>query len=91
MSIQLMLAREDGRPYLAEEGCDPDEATKAAAPATEEAFSNFREDFEQPNDLSKQRWGLIVPEGPEGKRLTELMAPLIAGRRRSHQEDDRGV
>ena len=86
MSIQLMLAREDGRPYLAEEGCDPDEATKAAAPATEEAFSNFREDFEQPNDLSKQRWGLIVPEGPEGKRLTELMAPLIAARKEEQGE-----
>lgn len=35
---------------------------------------------DRPNDLVAQRWGVIAPEGPEGDRLLEAIAPLIKAR-----------
>jgi len=37
-----------------------------------------------PNDLPSQRWGLVVPEGPRGERLLEVLEPLI--RHRAEQQ-----
>lgn len=87
MSIQLMLAREDGSPYLSDEGCDPDTAAGSATAIDEFQLLHAREDFSDPNDLAKQHWGLIVPEGTEGQRLAQLMAPLIAARREQQGGD----
>ena len=33
-----------------------------------------------PNDLLRQRWGLVVPEGPVGDRLLALVEPLKQAR-----------
>jgi len=38
-----------------------------------------------PNSLPEQRWGVIVPEGDDGDRLLDLMAPLI--QQRQEQQD----
>ncbi len=35
---------------------------------------------DRPNDLVAQRWGVIAPEGPEGERLLDAIAPLIKAR-----------
>lgn len=37
-----------------------------------------------PNDLTRQRWGIIAPEGPRGDRLLALVEPLV--RRRCEQQ-----
>lgn len=38
------------------------------------------DDSVAPDDLSRQRWGVLAPEGPEGDRLLELVAPLMTHR-----------
>ena len=44
----------------------------------------MRADGEAPDDLRRQRWSVIVPAGSRGKRLLELLAPLI--KRREEQQ-----
>lgn len=81
MSIDLLLANKDGTQVL-EHGL-PDDVNIWAAPEPEDeegilVFPRFDAD---PNDLSKQRWGIVAPEGPAGDRLLEIIAPLTAARR----------
>lgn len=58
-----------------------------ARPATDHN-SNWDEG-KDPNDLAEQGWGIIAPKGPDGDRLLDLAAPLIA--RRQRQLGDREV
>src|SRR5262245_30988668 len=36
----------------------------------------WRDAIGNPNDLASQSWGIVAPEGPEGDRLLEAIAPL---------------
>src|ERR1044071_3344498 len=39
-------------------------------------------DEDAPDDLARQRWGIIAPAGERGDRLIDAIAPLVAQRRR---------
>lgn len=82
MSIELMLADVEGRPVVSE-GYPDDAATLTVKPVEphDDGPEDFREDDKDPNELARQRWGIVIPEGPEGKRLAEIIAPLRAARK----------
>lgn len=83
--LHLLLSHAgDHQPALAD-GL-PDEAVqRAAAPARLPEARTLRNRGGDPNDLRKQRWGLIVPEGEAGKRLEALVQRLV-DQRRSEQD-----
>jgi hypothetical protein len=85
MAIELLLADEEGRPFLSE-GL-PDEAAAPEKEEEEAGFFGFPQIDKDPNDLKAQPWALIVPEGPEGKRLEEIVAPLRAFRKEQQGKD----
>jgi hypothetical protein len=76
--VQLLLADAgDRRPVL--EGGLPSEAVQAAPKPKKgpRDAPRWEAPDADPNDLPKQRWGLIAPEGHEGDRLLEAIAPLL--------------
>lgn len=79
MSIELLLADESGNAVLSE-GL-PDEIAASPPKDKEGEVVSFPETDKDPNDLMHQRWGVVIPEGPAGERLKEIIAPLIAARR----------
>lgn len=81
MSIQLMLANEQGVPVFSEDGLPDEIAEWTIEPTDEEWGLRYDYSAKDPNDLSLQRWAIVVPEGPEGQRLAEIVAPLRAARK----------
>lgn len=85
MSIDLLLANEKGH-QVVEQGLPDDvDIWFRGEPEDEggiEAFPRFDAD---PNDLSKQRWGIVAPEGSVGDRLLQVIAPLTAARREQQE------
>ncbi|MET0403769.1 MAG: hypothetical protein ABW123_15270, partial [Cystobacter sp.] len=78
----------DSHQPVVPEGVPADAAARAPPlepPATREE-SHLWDDGEDPNSLPAQRWGLVVPEGPDGDRLLELIEPL----RQHRQEQQEG-
>lgn len=76
MSLELLMARgEDGKPALPR-GLDLRTLLGAPLPGWGEASKWLWDVNRNPNELSRQRWGLVVPEGPEGERLLALIEPL---------------
>ncbi|ATB35240.1 hypothetical protein CYFUS_000652 [Cystobacter fuscus] len=79
MPIELLLARlEDGQPVLP--GGIEDEALAELPIAPLEPPSRLWDSSGGLDDLARQRWGLVIPQGPEGERLLSLVAPLRAAR-----------
>ena len=76
MSIELLLAHADDQRPVLEDGLPVDAAGSAPRPAQKVSAEDFRHDGGDPNDLHDQRWGLIVPDGPAGDRLLEVIEPL---------------
>lgn len=78
--LDLLLAdAEERRPIL--DGGLPGEAAQRApkpkkAPRGDDA-PRWRRVDANPNDLPEQRWAVIAPEGREGSRMLEAIAPLI--------------
>jgi len=79
MPAGLLLARfEDGQPVLPE---DIEDALLAALPLQPlPPPSRLWDAHGGLDDLARQRWGLVIPHGPEGDRLLSLVAPLRAAR-----------
>jgi hypothetical protein len=78
-NIGLLLTYADTAGAVLEEGLDWEAATKGDPPKEKKAAgAHFRADGADPSDLYEQRWGLVVPAGPQGKRLREIVAPLVA-------------
>jgi hypothetical protein len=76
MSLELLMARgEDGMPVLPR-GLDLRTLLGAPLPGWSEASKWLWDVNRNPNELSRQRWGLVVPAGPEGDRLLALVEPL---------------
>lgn len=80
-TLELLLVHADTKtPILSEglpTGTTPDELAKDDA----DGPLDFWDEGGDPNDLEAQRWCLILPEGPAGDRLRDLIKPLIALRR----------
>lgn len=82
MDLELLLTHaDDRRPTLAE-GLPLDSTQHQARPAANELPTHLWDSGGDPNDLPRQRWGVVVPEGPAGERLLALIEPL----RRLRQE-----
>jgi hypothetical protein len=80
MNLQLLLAHADDSTPLLEGGL-PLESAAAAPRPTEGAEPTHLSDISaDPDDLSLQRWGVLAPEGAEGDRLLDLIAPLVRAR-----------
>jgi hypothetical protein len=89
MDLELFLAHADDLRPVLDTGLPPDTAALAPKPPETGAVKDFRYDSSDPDSLPDQRWGLIVPEGPEGDRLLGLVEPLRLSRQRA--QDDRPV
>ncbi|QRK10609.1 hypothetical protein JQX13_11270 [Archangium violaceum] len=82
-TLELLLVHADtNTPVLSEglpAGTTPQERSTMKDDVPEPL--DFWDEGGDPNDLEAQRWGLILPEGPEGDRLRDLIRPLIEFRR----------
>lgn len=81
--LELLLVHADTRTPFMSEGLSAETAAEAPerTDTGEQEPVRFWEEGGDPNDLEAQRWGLILPEGPTGDRLRDLIQPLIALRR----------
>jgi hypothetical protein len=78
--LDLLLASADERRPMLEEGIEGDAAERAPKPkkaARGDDAPHWRRTDADPNDLPTQRWAVIAPEGREGSRMLEAMAPLL--------------
>ncbi len=73
----LMSHAEDGGPV---DGVD-EGASHSQGNVEPELPTHLWDDSAAPDDLPRQRWGVIVPHGPEGERLRAAIQPLIDWRR----------
>ena len=79
--IDLLLVDVAGRaPVLSE--VDRSAAGNAPAPAPRPKLEELWGDEHAPDDMVRQRWGVIAPAGDAGDRLIDAISPLIAQRRR---------
>lgn len=76
-----MLADADDRtPMLP--GVERTAAGGAPAPEPRPKPGELWADEDAPDDLERQRWGVIAPAGSDGDRLLDAIAPLVEHRRR---------
>lgn len=78
MPLSLLMAHADDRMPVLDEVEGP-QSEGAGAMSVEP--THLRADAEDPDNLPLQRWGVVIPEGPEGERLKQLIQPLIERRR----------
>lgn len=72
----LLAAADDGRPALGEPlPSDAAEHARRPVGGANDTFTRFAPEAD-PNDLAAQGWAIVAPEGPEGDRLIEAIAPL---------------
>lgn len=79
--IDLLLVTDDDRAPVLEDGVDPAAAGGAPAPDGRPKPEELWGDEAAPDDLERQRWGVIAPAGDAGDRLVDAIAPLLARRR----------
>jgi hypothetical protein len=80
--IDLLLAHADDRAPMLSAGVDRTAAGGAPAPEPRPKPDELWADEEAPDDLARQRWGVIAPVGDDGDRLLDAIAPLVEHRRR---------
>ncbi|MCA9634472.1 MAG: hypothetical protein KC420_00370 [Myxococcales bacterium] len=80
-SGNLLLYAGDERRPIADEAVSSADAGAMRRPDDTAKLGNLLSDRDHIDDLAKQRWGVIAPEGPEGDRLIEAMRPLLERRR----------
>lgn len=86
-SLELLLARADDAEPVLPEGLVAE--ALAAAPRPGDGLDHtghLGDSSADPQDLRAQRWGIVVPEGPDGDRLLALVAPL-----RQLREEEQGA
>lgn len=82
--IDLLLVNADDRAPMLDGGVDRMAASGAPAPDPRPTREELWGDEDAPDDLERQRWGVIAPAGDDGDRLIDAIAPLIE--RRRHQQ-----
>lgn len=85
MKLELLLAHADDQRPVLDHGLPPDSIAHAGTP-TRSTGNHFRYDAGDPDALPDQRWGLVVPEGPEGARLLGVIEPLRLARQRAQKD-----
>jgi hypothetical protein len=78
--IDLLLVDAAREPVLSE--VERMAASHAPAPESRPRRDTLWGDEHAPDDLARQRWGVITPAGRVGDRLIDAIAPLIELRRR---------
>jgi hypothetical protein len=88
-NLELLLAHADSHQPVAPQGLPAEAAARAPPPETPQVQeeSHLWDDGEDPNSLPAQRWGLVVPDGPEGDRLLALVSPLRQLRQAQQEEN----
>jgi hypothetical protein len=84
--MDLLLAHDDGTPFLNEQP-DPRSAAGEARQVATQMSEYLASITANANDLTEQRWAIVVPEGPAGQRLEALVRPLVERRAEDQQED----
>jgi hypothetical protein len=87
MDIELLLKHSDDQRPVLEKGLPLSAATSAPRPHEGPSLEPFRHDGGDSSSLPDQRWGLLVPEGPEGDRLLDIVAPLKKAREQQQGAD----
>lgn len=77
----LLLFAGDARRPVADGSVPSAEAGGMRRPDDTAALGFMMSDRDHIDDLPRQRWGVIAPEGPEGDRLLEAVRPLLDRRR----------
>jgi len=80
--FELLLAHADTHQPVLPSGLDEEALFQAPRPEAPSPSKYLRSELKSLDDLPAQRWGLVVPEGPEGARLLKLVAPLRERRQR---------
>ena len=80
MALELLLAHVDGNRPVLRQGIAAETLRGAPPPLPGQMPENLWDENHNPNDLSKQRWGIVAPKGAVGDRLLELIAPLKRAR-----------
>lgn len=78
-SVELLLADGHSGEPLLDEGPGMDTAAHAQNPEAAEE-QHLYDSGADPNLLSRQRWGVVAPEGARGDRLLELIRDLVRWR-----------
>ena len=84
--IDLLLVNADGRVPMLHSGVDRMAASGAPVPDPRPKLEELWGEEDAPDDLERQRWGVIAPVGDEGDRLVDVIAPLIEHRSRQQGE-----
>lgn len=87
MALELLLTHAKDRQPVLRQGLNLDALEDAPQPEPFDLPENLWDEAGDPNLLTRQRWGLVVPKGPEGTRLLEAVAPL----RRLREQQQGGV
>ncbi|HET7501347.1 MAG TPA: hypothetical protein VFK02_10105 [Kofleriaceae bacterium] len=81
LGLDLLLVTGDARTPVLPAGLDPHAADGAPVPEPRPRPAELWGDEHAPDDLERQRWGVIAPAGDAGDRLLDAIAPLIERRR----------
>lgn len=81
--MDLLLVTAEGRAPVLEDGVDVAAVGGVPAPAPDgrPKPGELWGDEAAPDDLVRQRWGVIAPAGERGDRLIDAIAPLVERRR----------
>jgi hypothetical protein len=77
MALELLLAHADGNRPVLRQGLAEETLLGAPFPLPGQMPQRLWDVNQDPNELSKQRWGIIAPEGERWDRILELIAPLM--------------
>ncbi|WPB77129.1 hypothetical protein KYC5002_50145 [Archangium violaceum] len=76
MDFELLLAHADTHQPVLEQGLPLDAASRQPRPETPHPPTHLYDHGGDPDSLPRQRWGVVVPEGPRGDELLALIEPL---------------
>lgn len=82
MSLELLLARANDHEPLLPRGLSLERLQDAPFPKSRAIPEQLWDAGGDPDNLPRQRWGVVAPEGSSGDTLLELVAPLIEWRER---------
>ena len=81
LELALLLAHADDGAPVVSKAFSQEDARGMNDPADERISGQMRDHGADPNDLAKQHYGVLAPDGARGDRLLELVRPLLESRR----------
>jgi hypothetical protein len=84
-TIDLLLVHADDQTPVLDDGITGVAAAVGSMPTSLPGTGWLWSESVDANDLERQRWGIVAPQGPTGRRLLDAVAPL-----RLHREAEQG-